>query len=99
MNEIGPLTMLQARAGEAVTPAPDADDLVVLPSDLDDGRHVLGRVRRHNDVRVDVVAEAVVNCPPLFIAVAAFGKNFAADGALQQVHQVQVGPVATGCSG
>ena len=53
--------MLQARAGEAVTPAPDADDLVVLPGDLDDGGDVLGGVRRHDDVRVDVVAETVVN--------------------------------------
>ena len=59
-NGLG-LTMLQARAGEAVTPAPDADDLVVLPGDLDDGGDVLGGVRRHDDVRVDVVAETVVN--------------------------------------
>lgn len=76
------LTLLQACAGKAVTPAPDADDLVVLPCYLDNGRNILSGMRGHNYIRINMVTEAVVNCPAFFITVAAFRKNFAADGAL-----------------
>ncbi len=64
----------------------DTDDLSVGSGDLDDGRDILGGVGRHDDVGVDVAAEAVVNDPPFGIAVCTFGKNSACDGTLQESH-------------
>ena len=58
---------------------PDTDDLSVGPGDLDDGRDILGGVRGHDDVGVDVAAEAVVDDPPFGIAVSTFGENSACD--------------------
>lgn len=62
-----------------MTAAPDTDDLTVGPGDLDDGRDILGGVRGHDDVGVDVAAEAVVDDSPFSISVSAFGKNSSSD--------------------
>ena len=75
-------TLLQAGAGETVTPAPNANDLIVLSGDLDDGRHVLRGVRRHDDVRKYVGAEAIVNDPTLLVSVSTPREDPPCDGIL-----------------